>query len=453
MKQPILAAACTALGLFVWVANASPLPLQTLAKREGISSCWKHWMVIDDVSIAGGGDNRKGYNTAVDEFCEQADGQSVGPDGYLSLATEVFLNGGKDPEVYGLLGYVYFTYPSSPEYVAHSRAEERCKEYLKKLSEEGGQCYGPGNKDTKGGTWQVGDNAVSYHALGSKVPPREDALNKLYANGAISEQQVNKGAGAPLDPWPLDSLGGVRPVACHSHNDYERDVPLFSALAAGCVAVEVDVHLVDDDVEIGHDRPDTGRTLRKQYVEPLRAILDHNNGGSSYGSAGVFGAKPDQGLALMVDFKTSDAKTLDAVVAALEPLREAGYLSSVEGGRFVERQVTVVASGSAPFDRIAAGDGIPNRDVFYDADVNDLGGRDYTDTNSYYASGNYEDLSREPSLDETIRKQVAEAHAIGLKVRYYSLPSESEWEKLMELGVDMLNADDMSNTARLPRIQ
>ncbi|RYP46605.1 hypothetical protein DL768_007227 [Monosporascus sp. mg162] len=452
MKQPMPAAACTALALFVWVAHASPLVLQTLAKRDGISSCWKHWMAIDDVLIADGGDSRKGYNTAVDEFCEQADGRNVGPDGYLSLATEVFLNGGKDPEMYGLLGYVYFEVHNK-QGSDHTVEKEKCKDHLKKLSEEGGRCYGSSNKDTKGGTWQVGDNAVSYHALGSKVPPREDALNKLYANGAISEQQVNKGSGAPLDPWPLDSLGGVRPVACHSHNDYERDVPLFSALAAGCVAVEADVHLVGDDVEIGHDSPTRGRTLRKQYVEPLRAILDHNNGGSSDGGAGVFGAKPDQGLTLMVDFKTSDTKTLDAVVAALEPLREVGYLSSVEGGRFVERQVTVVASGSAPFDRIASGDGIPNRDVFYDADVNDLGGRDYTDTNSYYASANYNDLSRKPSLEETIRKQVAEAHAIGLKVRYYSLPSESEWEKLMELGVDMLNADDMSNTARLPRIQ
>lgn len=64
-------------------------------------------MAGDDVTIAGGGDERKGYNTAVDEFCAQADGQVVPADGYLSLATEVFVNGGKDPTKYGLLGYVY----------------------------------------------------------------------------------------------------------------------------------------------------------------------------------------------------------------------------------------------------------------------------------------------------------------------------------------------------------
>ncbi len=49
-----------------------------------------------------------------------------------------------------------------------------------------------------------------------------------------------------------------------------------------------------------------------------------------------------------MDFKTSDSGTLDAVVKALQPLRDGGYLSHLENGKFVERQITVVASGNAP---------------------------------------------------------------------------------------------------------
>lgn len=64
-------------------------------------------MAGDDVSIAAGGDERKGFNSAVDDFCGLAGGQTVPGGGYLSLATEVFLNGGKDPKVYGLIGYVF----------------------------------------------------------------------------------------------------------------------------------------------------------------------------------------------------------------------------------------------------------------------------------------------------------------------------------------------------------
>ncbi|RYP18029.1 hypothetical protein DL765_004145 [Monosporascus sp. GIB2] len=278
MKQPILAAACTALGL---------------------------------------------RSTS---FCEEADGQTVGPDGYLSLATEVFLNGRKDTKKYGLLGYAY----------------------SKVLSKQG-----------------------SGHIVESAADGRhaQQALRRRRDIQAADEQ----GSGAPLDLWPLDlwpldSLGGVTPAACHSHGDYERDVPLFSALAAGCLAVEADAHLMGDDLEIGRNRPARGRTCGSNTSSHCAAILDNSG----------------------------------------------------------------VASGSAPFDRIASGDGIPSADVFYDAD---------------------KDLSRKPSLEETIRKQAAEAHMIGLKVRNYSSLRESEWEKLIELGADMLDADDMSNAARLLRIQ
>lgn len=117
---------------------------------------------------------------------------------------------------------------------------------------------------------------------------------------------------------------------------------------------------------------------------------------------------------ILVDFKSDDPATLDAVVAALEPLREQGYLSRVEGDAFVEKQVTVVASGAAPFDRINAGDGVPDRDVFYDADITALGDRPYSTLNSYYASANYGDAGSE----DEIKQQIQAAHDIGLKVRY-----------------------------------
>ena len=327
-------------------------------------------------------------------------------------------------------------------------------------------CYGEEFQDTKGGTWQVGKEEISYHALPFRVPPKEDALNKLWTDGAINRQSVNKGKGSPLNPIPLDSHKDVKPVTCHSHNDYDREVPLFQALAAGCVSIEADVwYINDDEVDIGHALPTLGRSLRSHYIEPLREILDHNNDGAD-GNVGIFKAKPDQSFTLLVDFKTKNTKTLDAVVSSLEPLREKGYLSYVDGDQFIERQITIVASGSAPFDRVASGDGIPDRDVLYDAHADDLGGQDYSTLNSYYASADYANVDQ-----NAIEQQVTKAHEIGLKVRYCEyirssqitgthitnsltggLPSEDIWEDLIGQGVDRLNADDMSNTARLPRL-
>lgn len=295
------------------------------------------------------------------------------------------------------------------------------------MSADGGKCSGAVNHDTKGGTWQVGNNEISYHALGNEIPPKQDAINKIFTGSALQTQSVNTGSGAPLNPWPLDSLKIVKPTNCHSHNDYTRNIPIFSAMSAGCIGIEADVWYFDGDVIIGHILPKLGRTLSAQYVNPLLDILNHNNGGSS-GSNGVYPAESSRTLTLLIDFKTSDSRTLDAVYKALQPLRDAGYLSRVENGKFVEKQITVCASGSAPYDRINSGDGNPNRDIFYDANVGAWDSK-YTNLNSYYASADFESVIGSPGSandftddqKNKVKSQVANAHGAGLKVRYCKL--------------------------------
>ncbi|KAI0391324.1 hypothetical protein F5Y17DRAFT_468293 [Xylariaceae sp. FL0594] len=420
---------------------------------DDVSSCSDTWMAVNDVEIGGGTDDRTGFNSAVRRFCDAADGKIVKEDGYLSMATETFLSAGKDPSSYGILGYVYFEVHNK-ESGDHTVESSACQEHLGKLSAVGSKCYGAEHKDTKGGTYQVGTMAISYHAFGKAVPPTEKtALNNIFEGQALTAQTVNTGGAAPLNPWPLDSLSAVKPVPCHSHNDYDRSIPLFESLAAGCIGTEADVWLSGGDVIIGHILPKPGRTLRAQYVEPLVQIISHN-GGSVYKSA------PQQTLTLLIDFKTSDTKTLDAVVRALEPLREAGYLSRRDPttGEFLRGAVTVSASGSAPFDRISQGDGVPNRDVFYDAPLGNLAGGNYTkDKGSFTASADFQDaVSPDANIgaDELakLRDQVGKAHDRGLVARYWNLPSDSIWEQLRAEGVDLLNGDDMKATARLPRL-
>lgn len=46
-----------------------------------------------------------------------------------------------------------------------------CEAYLMEMTDakaNGKNCYGSKNKDTKGGTWQVGSSKISYHALPAK---------------------------------------------------------------------------------------------------------------------------------------------------------------------------------------------------------------------------------------------------------------------------------------------
>ncbi|KAI0914286.1 hypothetical protein F4823DRAFT_573933 [Ustulina deusta] len=209
--------------------------------------------------------------------------------------------------------------------------------------------------------------------------------------------------------YPTDFLRDVTPVPCHSHNDYWRRVPLFSALHAGCTGVEADVWLFNNGSElfVGHDRAalTPHRTFQSLYVNPLVEIIERNNPETPFYNAsdahrGVFDTNPDQTLVLLVDLKTDGAKTLPQVEAQLEPLRARNWLTYVKDGVVHERQVTVVGTGRTPFDMLTRNS--TYRDIFFDAPLRELyedpdvpdtdeddGPFVYNNTNSLYASVNF----------------------------------------------------------------
>jgi len=65
----------------------------------------------------------------------------------------------------------------------------------------------------------------------------------------------------------------------HSHNDYWRDVPLYTALSYGVVSVEADVWLVNGTLYIGHEVQalTPNRTFDGLYIQPLVQILRNAN--------------------------------------------------------------------------------------------------------------------------------------------------------------------------------
>jgi hypothetical protein len=65
-------------------------------------------MAVNNVKTNHDTVERTGYTTAVDKFCDAANGQEVGSKLFLSMATRVWLGYGGDPKSTGLNGYVYF---------------------------------------------------------------------------------------------------------------------------------------------------------------------------------------------------------------------------------------------------------------------------------------------------------------------------------------------------------
>ena len=325
--------------------------------------------------------------------------------------------------------------------------------------------------------------------------------------------------------WPTDATGDVLPINCNSHNDYWRSVPLYAAINAGCTGAEADIWLVDDELYVGHRRPalTAQRTLRNLYLTPLMNLLEKQNPAIEYYPDddyplpvrqngplnGIFDVDPTQTFVLLIDFKTSGPMLWWQLQKQLAPFREKGYLTHYNGTGIVERPITVVGTGNAPFDFLTADE--TYRDVFFDAPLDKVAdlsshwlnpnraqdptpvhphagpetqmGTDslskrgdrgqgksgtsglssgaFNSTNSYYAStsftrsiGHVQGSRLTQEQLQLIRGQIRGAHQRGLKVRYWSLPvwpiglRNHVWHILWREGVDMLNVDDLRHASR-----
>ncbi|KAJ5945564.1 RRNA biogenesis protein RRP5 [Penicillium verhagenii] len=298
-----------------------------------------------------------------------------------------------------------------------------------------------------------------------------------------------------ISHWPTDISRDIIPFGCHSHNDYWRRVPLYSALQAGCIGIEADVWLFDNELYVGHTSTSltSRRTLRSMYIDPLVRILENQNPSTPFQRFvskpphGVFDTDPEQTLILLVDFKTDGVATWPAVAEQLAPLRDRGYLTHFNGREVVPGPITVVGTGNTPFNLAIANS--TYRDIFFDAPLDKLvdiensndelvsfssakgpsslgqglsgmpdiiTANTFNTTNSFYASVDFKAAIGFPwpfhfskyQID-LIRTHVRVAHQHGLKVRYWGLPSWPRslrnhiWRILVQEGVDILNVDDL----------
>jgi hypothetical protein len=265
--------------------------------------------------------------------------------------------------------------------------------------------------------------------------------------------------------WRDDFSRDIVPKACHSHNDYWRRVPLYAALAAGCTSVEADIWLTpSDSLLVSHSWLTTTRhrTLRSLYLDPLTSMLSARNvtpASTSRKETGLFDADPNTSIILLIDFKSDGHSTWPALLSQLQPLRDRDWLTYHNGTALHRGALTVVGTGNAPFDLVQQN--ATNRFVFFDAPLLEVADEQYDTTNSYYASVQMKSavgrlwfggLSAEQ--EDRLEQQIRVAEQKGLKSRYWGEPGwpislrDRVWRKLMELGVGMLNVDDLVSATR-----
>ena len=259
-------------------------------------------------------------------------------------------------------------------------------------------------------------------------------------------------------------------------------VPLYNAIEAGCIGVEADIWLFDNDEElyVGHDVASLSknRTLRSLYVDPLVKLLEGQNPVTPFFDGnesrnGVFDTVPEQTLILLIDFKTDGEALWPHVVSALQPLRERKYLSYRNGSQVINGPITVVGTGATPFHLVDSETSNPDHDIFFDAPLEEMyeaasisnattTADTFTPLNSYYASVAFSQAIglvtggqlTEHQLD-LLRGQLRGAHRRGLKARYWDLPfwplglRNAVWSVLVEEGVDLLNVDDLHGATQV----
>ncbi|KAJ5757554.1 altered inheritance of mitochondria protein 6 [Penicillium nucicola] len=292
-----------------------------------------------------------------------------------------------------------------------------------------------------------------------KPPVSSNGLQKIVQKWKEPADSVSA-----LSPWPKDFSQGIKPVPCHSHNDYWRSVPLYEAIAAGCTGVEADVWLDGNNLLVGHRKHSlsSDRTLKTLYVNPLEKILSNlNMNSSTNASIGIFELDPTATVTLLIDIKTDGNATWPILLSQLAPLHHGGWLTrwNDTSKTLTRGPITVVGTGNTLFDHVVADE---DRYVFFDAPLKEISQNStYTTENSYYASvslfkavGIVWPWGPTDSQKQTMQKMIRAAAERGLVSRFWSIPSWPVslriklWRVLVDSGVGMLNVDDVVEATR-----
>ncbi|MCP4638835.1 MAG: hypothetical protein GY851_00305 [bacterium] len=252
---------------------------------------------------------------------------------------------------------------------------------------------------------------------------------------ALSPDKVDPGPVAPGLPGTT-----VVPLPqAHAHNDYLHDRPLLDALDHGFCSVEADIHLVDGELLVAHDRDkcQPGRTLQALYLDPLRERV-RANGGAVYPGGPRFW--------LLIDFKTGAVRTYEALREVLHEYDD--ILTEFRAKRTKVKAVTIVLSGNRPTrlveeERVRLG-GIDGRMNELESGISshlmpmlsDHWGRVF----DWSGPGPMPDETR-----EKLHAIVRQCHADGRAVRFWATPDYPElWSELVDAEVDLINTDNLA---------
>ncbi len=224
------------------------------------------------------------------------------------------------------------------------------------------------------------------------------------------------------------------PVFIHSHNDYWRPVPFWTAYSSKLYSYEADVFCIDGQLFVAHDREDVNPqgTLEKLYIEPIVSVYKENNG------------KPwedaQHGIQLLVDIKSETDPAMQAISEAFGKYPEVFDRSVNPYG------VQIAITGRCPkpedFDkwpRFIGFDGLV--DLKYTPEQLErvvLISEPLFDYINWNGKGTII-----PEQEAKLKDVIDKVHAMGLPIRFWGTPEcETTYYTFYNLGIDFINTDE-----------
>ena len=206
----------------------------------------------------------------------------------------------------------------------------------------------------------------------------------------------------------------------HSHNDYAQQKIFHLAYNEGFGSIEADIHLVNNEILVGHDTKDlkTANTLAFLYLEPLVAYN-----------------QPDRKLQLLIDIKTDAKQTLDQLVMLLNK-----YPSIIRN-----KNIKIVISGNMPAPALF--ETYPDF-IWFDGRLSIQYSAKQLSRIALISEDYYKVIGYKPiwPLDSAsinkVKQFIDQVHQIGKPVRLWASPDKpAAWEQFMQWGVDFINTD------------
>ncbi len=233
-----------------------------------------------------------------------------------------------------------------------------------------------------------------------------------------------------LTPSAFAQSGNYTTANAHAHNDYEHDIPFYTAYYKHFGSIEADVFALNGQLYVAHTAKaiDSSRTLSRLYLQPLQDMIRKYNG-NAFGNGAP--------LQLLIDFKTDSLQTMQALLQQLQQYPD------ITGNKHIQ----LVISGSQPPP--AQWDNYPPY-ILFDGKRS----QSYTPVQLQrlplfsYSLQDYTKWNGKGVLVDAEKKKIQalidSVHQLNKKIRFWGAPDNvNTWITLRKMGVDYIGTDNV----------